>query len=370
LGTPDGIIHTVQGNLIPVGSNGGNPSQIKLFQGNSEIAIDQTTSMTLTQKGAVKMFSKVDYLTGAITVACRTELTEQAGVGDGANTQFVHVCAQPILLALAGSSDVSVVVKVATRSVGSIMAHGVLKFAQAPLDGGSVAVNTGTNSITIIFATAPAANEVIEVLYSTSQPFPTPGDIIAKCEVDYPNLRNTNGLTQRVIPGWGYAGVITNLVNDYLLINFGRAMANNQGYMPGLICIRAPFRDTWTTLYKDLIVEGKGICNVFMMFVGTTSAAGGRNPYETIALHECGHSLYFQHYDSGYAAGPRSDLHDMWDNCFMGYGRSEKDLCGQCIANYMGLNVKDPRFLTYVNAVNGAEFKMPDPTLLTSGVSG
>ena len=370
IGVADGVVDILHGNMFPVGQGAYNPVEIRLLLGGTEIGKDQNLAMYFAKTGAVQFFSRVNYLTGDVSVACRKDEKDDVGIGDGVQTLFNHVLAHPPLEAMAGTADVTMLVKVAGATVGTLLAHGVLKFTSGPMAGGTVTVTVATQSVAIQFGVAPALNAPIEVTYSSKIPFPANGNLTVKSKVGLPNVRTTVGLTSRVIPGAGYVGAITEMVNDSLLIAFGRAVANNQGYMPGLICVRAPSRDTWTSLYKNLTVEGKGICNIFLMFLGTMAAATGRNPYETIALHECGHSLYFQHYDSGSAAGPRSDLHDMWDNCMMGYARSEGDICGQCVANYMGLNVHDIRFRTWEAAVTGAVFNMPDKTHLFGVVTG
>jgi hypothetical protein len=367
LGVPNGVLDRFTGNVFPVG--GSSASNIRLFLGDTEIGWDQNASCSFNQTGAVKFFSKIDYLSGAVTVVRRNEFTENVGTGDGHTTRFDYTPVHPILKALAGSSDATLTIKVATKSVGTLVAHDLLRFPAAPLAGGAVSVNTVTNTVRIDFATAPDNAAPIEIVYSSATPFTGNDPLQVKCVVQLADVRSVVGLNSRVLPSAPYIGAITDLVDNALNMALGRAISNNQGYMPGLICLRAPSRDTWTSLYKNVTVEGKGICHAFLMFVGTASAATGRNPYETIAFHECCHSLYFQHYDSGSAAGPRSDLHDMWDNCLMGYARSERDLCGQCIANYMGLNVNDPRLRTW-SSNGGIAFLQPDNGRLALPITG
>ncbi|MEM1125785.1 MAG: hypothetical protein AAGI71_03970 [Bacteroidota bacterium] len=306
---------------------------------------------------------------------------EPMGVGDGNQTLFVHNLLHPPMEPLENSQEAIEIFVNADRkgklghgtstsglkdelSGGSIAvdyATGQLTvtFGTAPAAGdtievayfdgrtrGTIAVDYTAGSVTVDFGEAPAAGAAIEVAYPARDVFPSGGHMEVGGELMVDGIRTAVGAPERIRPYGPYVGGVTDLVDNYLLIRLVRAIADNQGYMPGLISIRAPLRDTWTKIYKNLDMEGKGICNGFIMYMGTTTT-GARNPYHVIAIHELAHTLYMNHYPSGSAAGPRTDLHDMWDNCLMGYAANEHDFCGQCLANFMGINVGDARFNTY-----------------------
>jgi hypothetical protein len=147
---------------------------------------------------------------------------------------------------------------------------------------------------------------------------------------------------------------LAKMFNFYFMIKLIRAIdGDNNGFMPGLIGLQAPLRDTWSSIYDpNGMHQGKGLCNGFFVFYGNrwrNAPVDDVNTFNQISLHEMSHCLYFNHFPSGtpFGGGARADLHDMFDNCMMGYGPNDEDLCGKCVAAYMGVNTGDARLGTW-----------------------
>lgn len=165
-------------------------------------------------------------------------------------------------------------------------------------------------------------------------------------------------------PGSGFLPHLTKAINWYFLIYVVRHIENNRGFMPGLMMIRSPLRDTWSAIWDSKgMHQGKGVCNGFFLFYGNQWRAGGydmgleagdgtqpqTDVYPSLLLHEMSHCLYVNHFPSGVpmASGARADQHDMYDACLMGYGLHDGDFCGLCVAGFMGLKTAEPRLLTW-----------------------
>ncbi len=165
-------------------------------------------------------------------------------------------------------------------------------------------------------------------------------------------------------PGGTFLPHVNKAINWYFLIYVVRRIEKNQGFMPGLILIRSPLRDTWSGIWDSKgMHQGKGVCNGFFLFYGNQWRTGGYNAqlekgdgtvsqpgiYPSLLMHEMSHCLYVNHFPSGtpMASGARTDQHDMFDSCLMGYGQNNDDFCGQCVAGFMGLDTANSRLLTW-----------------------
>lgn len=290
-----------------------------------------------------------DEVTGDAVVHLTEEVeNELFAAGDGVQTLFAGPLAHPVAPKLRTGLPYYALVKVedigsdtvltTTRTIGAVTSA-----------GGVVRIDPNAGTLSVQLAAPLAVGKTIKVNYFTPQ------DCLA---TDVVTLVYTTSQADVAgapsEPDNAFSVAVTNLVEDHLLMAMVRALDDNQGFMPGIVMIRGGIKSTWS-LYRDLQDQGKGIANGVIVYGGNiydnrtvnNLAVPATKAYTDILIHELGHSLYVNHFYTGSAAGPRNDLHDMYDVCLMGYGPSNFDLCGQCVAGYMGMNVHDIRFRTY-----------------------
>ncbi|MCX6604028.1 MAG: hypothetical protein NTV52_10580 [Acidobacteria bacterium] len=238
--------------------------------------------------------------------------------------------------------------------------------------GLSVTWDGPTRKLTVTFA-QEGADKVSAIKLKYSKPKALPAG--QKLTIDYTAAEVYDNTTPKPVagglgkPGSQLDAHLSKMISFYLMIKLIRAIdGDNGGFMPGLIGLQAPLRDTWSSIYDpNGLHQGKGICNGFFVFYGNrwrNAPVDDLNTFDQLSLHEMSHCLYLNHFPSGnpFGGGSRADLHDMFDNCMMGYGKNESDLCGKCVAAFMGVNTSDARLGTW----NGTSYVKNDSALTSA----
>lgn len=314
-----------------------------------------------------------DEQTGDVEVLMVSKITDEViGTGDGARTDFQANLAHPIsqrlrlgqtevaLLSIDGLGNATTITS--TRTIGGLMDKGV-----------TVTYDFNASTVHVTTTDALPANAQLKLSYYTARTIPTT-DVVTLAY----QTTTLGGGGGPIMPSNDLSVTVNNFIEDHLLIAMVRALDDNRGFMPGIVLIRGGRKSTWS-LYQNVQDQGKGISIGVILYGGNiydgrtvnNVAQPATKVYTDILAHELGHSLYVNHFNSGAAAGPRNDLHDMYDVCLMGYGPSHFDFCGQCVAAYMGMNIHDVRLTTVTpHDASSITHKMPDPNDHTAAVSG
>lgn len=249
-----------------------------------------------------------------------------------------------------------------------------------PEKGLTVTWDAGSKRATVNF-TLEGADKYKKIRAQYAKPKALAKD--KKLTVDYSAIEVYDNTNPKPVPGG--LGIpsgsldkhLAKMINFYVMIKLIRAIdGDNNGYMPGLLGLQSPLRDTWSAMYDPKgLHQGKGLCNGFFVFYGArwrNAPQDDLNTFNQISLHEMSHCLYLNHFPSGspFGGGSRADLHDMYDNCMMGYGKNDEDLCGKCVAALMGVNTADERLGTWTGesqiandtAISTEQDEKTDPT--------
>ncbi len=339
--------------------------------------------------------SRINRLTGSVEVICLALVADELIItGDGVTTDFTCILKQPIIQLLS-SAIVPLRVKAKTNDsdkpeiLGGYTFHNQFRLGTLAAKGGTVNVNYAMREVKIHFPDAPALGQQIKVDYYREEPLPAG----QRLSVQFSASASTGLPSVSPPDDNSIRSTVGNFIKRHWLIAMMRSLDDNKGFMPGIILMRSAQRDTWQS-FKDEGLQGNGICHGVLMFAGKkyetfasreyeTEDAGWRlltDPnkiYNAILTHEMGHTLYINHFRSSNAEYPRDDLHDMYDNCLMGYDDNHGDFCGQCVAGLMGMNIHDKRLRTFdaKSYAPGAAMGMGDwlePTedLVKTSISG